>query len=210
MPRNYLRGVTPTGEAYFAHLFDTEHYEGMDTGRYTLMLHLESEDEQAMLAKINDAWSAYLATEEGKKHTFAGVPSNGFKTYREQTYFKFVLPSVIHTRRGVDWERHVSIFDAAKQNITNYMASDKHEIGNGSKVKVAYELVPFAMSDKNFGIALRLLAVQVLELKMQGDTAEAFGFKEEDGYQFTQTASPALSLPDPPSSAPADDDEIPF
>ena len=60
-------------------------------------------------------------------------------------------------------------------------------VGNGSKVKVAFEPIPYVMpSTKKAGVSLRLKAVQVIDLVEYGNSATSV-FDEEDGYVAPST-----------------------
>jgi hypothetical protein len=86
----------------------------------------------------------------------------------------------------------IDLFDAKRNRVTA-------KIGGGSKLKVAFEIVPFANpSSKSAGVSLRLQAVQVLELKQwSGRDADSYGFGEEDG--FDGAADSAFSADEPTS-----------
>lgn len=105
------------------------------------------------------------------------------------TLFKFKQIAVITPKDKSKEPFEVSInkFDAKGKALDPTII-----IGSGSKLKVAYEIVPFAMAaTKKVGVKLRLKAVQVLELvKYRGGVnADSYGFGEEDGY--TGTDAPA-------------------
>jgi hypothetical protein len=70
-------------------------------------------------------------------------------------------------------------------------------IGNGSRVKVAFEPFPYIMqSTKKVGVSLRLKAVQVIDLVEYGNSAASV-FDEEDGY-----------VAPPPSNTASNDSEV--
>lgn len=176
----FTKGVTPVGTAYWSHLISTEQFQNKDTNKFAISLRLSPKDEKDFLNKINAEWEKFKESSEGQKHKYKYEPTTGFKQDEDGDggLFKFKMTAVIHTRSGRDWERHVPVYDAGCKEISGNM----EELGNGSKVKVAYELVPFFMSDKNYGISLRLTAVQVLEFKSSEETAESFGFGQEEGF----------------------------
>lgn len=183
---NYKRGVTPIGEALFAHLKATEVILDKDTGKYTLMLKLKEADKAALLKDIEAEWKAFKASDEMKGKKTASDWSNGIKEYKDEGYFKFSANAEIKTKRGDTFENKVPVFDSMQQNI-----SDKiKELGNGSLVRVAYELVPFYMSNKIHGISLRLRAVQLHKYVEAGGSAESFGFEQDDsGFALPEDES---------------------
>ena len=58
-------------------------------------------------------------------------------------------------------------------------------VGNGSKIKVGAEVVPYSTSMAGTGVTLRLKAVQVIELKSVsgGDSFESWSFSKEEGFK---------------------------
>lgn len=181
--RQYTKGTTPTGEALFPNLTKTESFtkDGItkDTGKYTIMLKLPKQQHEELLDKINREWEKYKETLPNKK--FKYEISNGVKEYKDQEYFKFQMNAEIKTRTGETLRRTLPIFDTDCKEISKVVGN----INSGSKVKVAYELVPFYMSDKNYGVSLRLTGVQIIELvEYQSQSAQSLGFNlEETGYK---------------------------
>lgn len=174
----YTKGTTPIGEAYFAHLVAPEEYQGKSTNKFTLMLKLAPKDAEALKEKIAAEWQKFVESEEGQKHKYKYDFLNGTKEYDGDKFFKFKMTHIIKTKRG-DWERTVPIFDAACKVL-----KEPVEMGNGSKVRVAYELAPFYASDKNYGISLRLTGVQLLKLESKdASSASAMGFHQEEGFR---------------------------
>jgi len=187
----YTKGVTPIGEAYFAHLVAPENYMGASTNKFTVLLKLAPQDTKDLLKKIDAEWSKYAESEEGRKHKYKYDYVNGLKEYNGEEFFKFKMTHVINTSRG-PWERTVPIFDSACKAM-----HEENEIGNGSKIKVAYELVPFYITDKNYGVTLRLTGVQVLSLEHGGHDADSFGFHEEEGFkQEDEDMLPLAEMPE--------------
>lgn len=194
----YTKGTTPIGEAYFAHLIAPEEYQGKSTNKFTIMLKLSPKDTEDLKAKIDAEWQKYTESEEGQKHKYKYDYVNGVKEYNDTEFFKFKMTHIIKTKRG-DWERTVPIFDAACKAF-----KEPVELGNCSKVRVAYELAPFYVSDKNYGIALRLTGVQVLKLESVDEaSADSMGFHQEEGYhvEYSETV---------PFDEPFDNDEGDF
>ncbi|MBS5519634.1 MAG: hypothetical protein KHX13_04795 [Acidaminococcus intestini] len=171
----YTKGVTPIGEAYFARLISPEVYQGKSTNKFTLMLKLAPKDKEKLLKLIDAEWQKFTESEEGRRHKYKYDYINGIKEYSGEEYFKFKMTHIIQTARG-PWERTVPVFDSACQALKL-----EDELGNGSKVKVAFELSPFYISDKNYGVSLRLVGVQVLSIESTGD-AHSMGFGTEEGF----------------------------
>ncbi|MCS5594362.1 MAG: DUF2815 family protein [Porticoccaceae bacterium] len=91
--------------------------------------------------------------------------------------FKFKLKAKVQRRDGDYYEQQPAVLDSKK----NPMGKGSL-IGNGSRVKVAFEPIPYVMqSTKKVGVSLRLKAVQVLDLVEYGNAATSV-FDEEDGF----------------------------
>lgn len=91
--------------------------------------------------------------------------------------FKFKLKAKVQKRDGTYYEQQPAVLDAKKTPLSKDVL-----IGNGSKVKVAFEPIPYVMSStKKAGVSLRLKAVQVIDLVEYGNSASSV-FDEEDGY----------------------------
>ena len=91
--------------------------------------------------------------------------------------FKFKLKAKVRKRDGTYYEQEPAVFDAKVQPMDKSVL-----IGNGSKVKVAFEPIAYVMpSTKKAGVSLRLKAVQVIDLIEYGNSASSV-FDEEDGY----------------------------
>ena len=91
--------------------------------------------------------------------------------------FKFKLKAKVRKRDGGSYEQQPTVVDSKRVPMDKDIM-----IGNGSKVKVAFEPVPYVMpSTKKAGVSLRLKAVQVIDLIEYGNSATSV-FDEEDGY----------------------------
>lgn len=183
----YKTGTTGIGDFMFPHLLKTEEFKGQDTGKFSVSFLPSVEDKQRLLAEIDAEWQKFKESEEGKKHKYKYDYANGLSTYKDEEYFKFKMQRVIKTRKGDEWVRRVPIFDAQNREISSELTS----IGSGTRGKIAYELMPFYINDKNYGISLRLTGVQIIDLKEYNSTsAESLGFAQEDGYTFEGSAEP--------------------
>ena len=201
MATNYKKGTTGIGEFYFAHLLSPEVFQGKSTNKFSVSVKLAEKDKKKLLAAIDAEWTKFIESEEGKKHKYKYEYSNGMKEYKGDDYFKFKMTHVIETKKG-QWERKVSIFDAKGKCITDTITS----IGNGTKGKIAYELAPFYMNDKNYGVSLRLAGVQILDLVEDGEvSADSLGFGQEEGYVQEEAKVSAAT----PFDDPEDTEDIP-
>ena len=198
--------TTGIGSCIFANVFRTEKFKDTktgqlkDTGEFSIQVHFDEKDANVLRKIIQKEWDAYKETLTPAQQKQAKEPNFKEREYQEESYFKFTLPNVIKCRDGSDWKRTVAIFDAAKHDIFK----DIEGIGNGSKVRVAGELSPFFMSKANYGVSLRLSAIQVIDLKPVGnETAESFGFDTEEGGFTTDVTN---DLPDDEDAPEADED----
>ena len=83
------------------------------------------------------------------------------------------------------------------------------DIGFGSVVRAAFEIVPYCNPSSGAGVQLRLRGVQIIELRTGELTAEALGFGiEEDGYVADETdeTGTALAKAEAADGAPAPDE----
>ena len=178
----YRKGTTNIGTLMFPHLTETEKFEGKDTGKFAVSFLPETDaDRHALSIAIDEEWQKFAESEEGKKHKYKYDYANGVTSYKGEDYFKFKMQHVIQTKNGA-WERRVPIFDASGKEISAELTS----IGSGTRGKIAYELVPFYMNDKNYGVSLRLTGVQIIELKEAGSvSASSLGFEACEGYTHT-------------------------
>ena len=102
--------------------------------------------------------------------------------------FKFKLKAKVQKRDGTYYEQQPAVLDSKKVPMTNDIL-----IGNGSRVKVAFEPIPYVMaSTKKAGVSLRLKAVQVIDLVEYGNSAASV-FDEEDGFVATPATEAANS-----------------
>ena len=91
--------------------------------------------------------------------------------------FKFKLKAKVQKRDGTYYEQQPAVLDSKKVPISKDVL-----VGNGSRVKVAFEPIPYVMATtKKAGVSLRLKAVQVIDLVEYGNSATSV-FDEEDGF----------------------------
>jgi hypothetical protein len=124
--------------------------------------------------------------------------------------FQFKQTAIIKPKdpKKQPFETKIGLFDAKGKPMPADVL-----VGRGSKVKVAYEVVPFCMpATKTVGVSLRLKAVQVLDLKRYsgGQDAAGYGFGAEEGYTADEsTPAPAEGGEQAPAGdAPADGSEF--
>lgn len=96
---------------------------------------------------------------------------------------KFKAKALVKPKAGKPFTKTIGVFDAKGKPMNG------KTLGRGSRLKAAYDLVPFcAPGLKKYGVSLRLQAVQVIEFVayIGGASAEGYGFGEEDGYSYEE------------------------
>lgn len=92
---------------------------------------------------------------------------------------KFKQKAIIKSIKGTH-EVKIPIFDSKGKPLSDI------KLGGGSHIKLCFSAAPYYVpSTRMCGLSLRPVAVQVIELKewAEGGTMQAYGFKDEDGYE---------------------------
>lgn len=198
MTKQELRKVvTATGTARYASLLTTEKFKKEDgsmedTGKFTTQVKFDPTETERLKGILMEEWSRFEKTIDPKKRAKMKIePNIGIKeTDDGEEYFKFSMKKDIKCRDGSIFTKSVPIFDSAKNSIADALES----IGNGTKMKVAFECNPFVMTATNYGVSLRLSAIQIIELHTYGGAnAESFGFEEADGF-VSEVKEPASAF----------------
>lgn len=108
--------------------------------------------------------------------------------YEEDTdgniVMKFKQKAILKSIKGTH-EVKIPLFDSKGKPLSNI------KLGGGSKIKLCFSVAPYYVpSTRMCGLSLRPVAVQVIELKewAEGGTMQAYGFKDEDGYEGAEAA----------------------
>ena len=179
--------TTPRGTAKFCHLvkpntkFDPE-------GVYTVSLLLQDQEAADLIAIIDQAIEDNL-TEIRKDPKYAKTkkikendPPYKDDTDKEgnetgKTLFNFKQKATATAKDGTKLTFRPVLYDS-RGNIIH-----PKDVGFGSTVRIAFELIPYFNPSTGAGIQLRMRGVQILELNSGELTAETLGFGvEEDGY----------------------------
>jgi len=180
------RGITAAGRAVWPKLNEPD-TKFKEEGEFSVKLELSGEAAENMKSTIREfatkAYSIECEDKGKKKLKKADLP---FKQATDQDgediadtfLFNFKRKASGTTKAGKAWQATVTLFDSQKKKVTA-------EVWGGSKLRVAYTLVPWYNPTLGFGIKLELGAVQVLDLVTRGErSASDYGFEEEaDGYQ---------------------------
>lgn len=177
------RFTTPKGTAQYPYLTKPDTKFNPE-GEYKVKLEIDAADAGELISFLDEQVELSVAAAKkdpknaGKKIKTGDAPYS----VNEETgkaSFNFKLKAKVTTKSGESFEQRPAIFDAKGKPITDV------NIGGGSKIKVAYEVVPFYTALVGASISLRMKAVQVIDLVefSGGASAEGYGFGEEEGYE---------------------------
>lgn len=176
------RYVTPAGTAQYPYLTKPDTKFNPD-GEYKLKLEIPGDKAQDLVTFLDEQFA--LAQEKAKKENAGKKIKPGNEPYEidqdsGKVTVNFKLKAKVTPKNGEPFEQKPAIFDAKGKPI---MGDAK--VGGGSKVKVAYEVLPYYTAIAGAGVSLRMKAVQVIELVEYsgGAGAGAYGFGEEEGYE---------------------------
>lgn len=183
-PKN-PRFVTPAGTAQYPYLNKPDTKFNPD-GEYKVSLVIPGKDAQDIVTFLDEQHEASVA--KAKKENAGKRIKEGEVPYliNEDTgdvTVRFKLKARVTPKSGDAFEQRPAIFDAKGKPLV------EAKIGGGTKMKVAYELIPYFTAIAGAGVSLRLKAVQVIDLKefSGGAGADAYGFGEEEGYEAEDT-----------------------
>ncbi len=178
--------VTPKGEAQWPKLFkaDTKFVAG---GEYSTKL-LIREDEAESLMEMLDKEADLAYKQAIKKNPKLKAKINLRTPYEHEldddgeetgnVEFKFKLKAYVETRSGDSFTQKPTVVDAKAKPITKAI-----EIGNGSIIKVGFEIVPYFMaSTKVASVSLRLKSAQLIDLVESTGGGSNNPFGTEEGY----------------------------
>lgn len=176
------RYTTPAGIAQYPYLTKPDTKFNPD-GEYRLKLEIPGAAAQDIVTFLDEQHEASIA--KAKKENPGKKIKEGSASYEVdddsgKVTVSFKLKAKVTPKNGEPFEQRPAIFDAKGKPIQG-----EAKIGGGSKVKVAYELVPYYTAIAGAGVSLRLKAVQVIDLVefSGGASADSYGFGEEDGYE---------------------------
>ena len=189
------------GKAVWAHLDKPPVFDGQTSDKLTISLIPNDKDLAEFRQKCQEVWEAFRETEEGKKKKITGEPMMGeYEDKEGNIQLTFKTPAVWKFKNGTEKPNHVAIFDGLCREIGKKI---KYQIGNNSDVVIAYELSPFIVSSKVFGVSLRLQGVQILKyVPFGGRDAASMGFVKHEGEVF--------NIDDFADDEVVDEDDIPF
>ena len=170
--------ISEIGEAIYPHLNKPD-VRFSEAGEYKVTLKVAKSDATAMLKLYNSAIEDALKLAE-QNHKGKGI-KNAPKPFTEEdnfVFFKFKMKATgVNQKTKEKFSQRPQLFDAKKNPIPLSTL-----IWGGSKMRVAYNLVPYYTPMLGAGITARLKAVQVIEL-VEGKDSNLF--EKEDGYEAT-------------------------
>ena len=192
--KTYERRTSAAGIAVYPRVDGKPDTRFNKNGVWRVALAMEGEAAEKFKAKI-DEWveaAVELAKENTDKKVIANDPPYKPEIDKDteeetgRTLFSFKLDARVEPKKSEPFEQRPVIL---KADLTPF---ENSRVGGGSKIKVGYEVVYYAMpvtsgSDKGkvaAGVSLRLRIVQVLEYVAYTGGANPEGFKmsAEDGY----------------------------
>ena len=179
--------VTPRGIARYAYLTQPDEYKGAKA--YKTDLIIDPEEFTGLLGDLQsdlDAFVAECKKENPKKYnskTKAWTVKDLLHAVEDdqgeptgEKFLRFKMNTEILTKKGTIWNPKPALYDAKKAPAT------VKYVGGGSIIRIKFEAKPYAMdSSKEFGLSLRPLSVQIIELQGGDGGADANGFDEEEG-----------------------------
>lgn len=197
--KNYPRITTPRGMLVYPHLVEPDTKFVKPHGEYHTKFAVEANSKEAaqLVDKLDSILQAYidenpdeLPPAKLKKAMRADLYEEEVDAEGEETgriLFKFKLKAVVETKKKT-WEQKPRLFDANAKPC----GADVNP-WTGTEGKISAEVFPYYMeSTKMFGLSLRVLAVQILQLVSgSGASATDFGFGTEEGFTDESTAQAA-------------------
>jgi hypothetical protein len=188
MKNKYTKIVTPIGVAQYPWLTQAD-TKFSEVGEYKTNLIVNKKDAQEVIKIIDTAReeSTKNAVEQskGKKVKVADAPyydevdDDGKPT--GNVIFKFKCKAKVTTKSGESFENKPTLFDAKGKPMLNV------NVWGGSEIKVSAELIPYFTSMVGAGVSMRLRAAQIIKLIEGGSNSSGYGFKEEEGYEHSET-----------------------
>lgn len=200
--------VSPEGTALYPWL-NTPDFKWKPEGEFKVTLRVAADEAAEYIAKIDAAIEAHRPTvmealkdpkvrksfksanmlrDDGSPvvHRPYSMVENDAGEETGEVEFKFAMKhKVVRKKDNKEFTLYPTIFDAKRVELKNAPA-----IFGGSKLKIRSEFVPYFTVLAGLGVALRLDAVQIIELST-GRGATADGFAEEDGFEADGFAADA-------------------
>jgi len=168
--------ISAMGEAIYPHLNKPD-VKFSEAGEYKVTLKVKKSDASKMLGEYKQAIDDSLikAEKENKGKTIKSAPIP-YTEEGDYVFFKYKLKATgTNFKTKEKFSQRPALFDAKNNPIDTATL-----IWGGSKMKIAYSLVPYFTPMLGAGITARIKAVQVIEL-VEGKQLNLFD--KEDGYE---------------------------
>lgn len=184
------RYVSPKGVAIWPRLSEPD-YKFKPEGEFSARLAYDGDDKDYLALKTklerirDEAFQKFLSENPKKKKKAKVVPvhrmeedDEGDETGREILNFK-MRHKVTRKRDNKEFKLWPTVMNA-KREILKVVPN----VSGGSVLRVSFEVNPyFNEKDSEFGLSLRMVAVQIIDLVEFGSrTADRNDFDDEDGY----------------------------
>lgn len=202
------RFTTPRGVFIYPHLTEPDTKFVKPDGEYHTKFAVDADEAEEFVARLNKLLDDYIAENPDDLKPAVLKKSTRAELYEEEVddegnetgrlIFKFKLKAKVETKTK-SWSQKPRLFDAKAQPIEGDIS-----IWTGSEGKVSGEIMPYFMQNtKQFGLSLRMKAVQILKLvEGGGASASDYGFSaEDDGYESNSSGAANGFTPE------ADDDD---
>lgn len=199
MKKRFTRMTSPVGTALWPHLNEPDTKFNKD-GDYKVSLIVDEEEAAPLISEMQKVLSDFKNSGQSRSKKDntpplrEATPEELAAAGLEGDYvvFKFKMRAV-GVSGGERWEQRPILFDSqGKPTVAR--------IGNNSKIKVGFEIVPYSTPATGNGITLRLKAVQVIELReiSSGQSFDSWGFTQQDGFTAgTETVTQGASDNEP-------------
>ena len=202
--------TSPLGRGVFVHLNEPD-TKFKAEGTYSVRLAVPRDEAQKLIDAIDKAMRENFEEQKkanagvkGKKPAKAvvmadapycdGTDRDG--EYDDTVWFNFKSIASGVNKEGKGWSRRPPCFDAK----LNPIDLDSVPVWSGSKLYVRFYLDPYYTAKIGAGIALRIVATQVVELRSEGMEPAAsgatFGFAATDGFDVADAPAKVESSDD--------------
>ena len=182
---------TPTGSAAWVKVYQADYEYKTVQGEFAVDLFLSPEDAKPIIKEYDKIVKETLKKEGGKEspdkqyQLVSEIPPKYMDKLAKADFapdptwyrFKFRNKQKVYPKGGTPFENKITVLDKDNKPLPQDTNS---EIGNGSKLRVAYQPFGWCVSGKT-GCKMRLVGIQVIEKnEYSANGAVAFDAVEED------------------------------
>jgi hypothetical protein len=177
--------TTEIGTGNFPYLFtpDTQYEK---SGVFSVKLVLSEKDATPIVKLYEDT----LVARQTKENTNKRSAHNQYKSLKDGSVeFKFKLKAKVTMRDGTDFEQRPKILNADKT------IAESQPVYSGSKMKIAFQAVSWHNNLQGVGVALRLKAVQLIEVVSEKPKSNGEKSNSEYDYGFDEVKQVSKNVP---------------